>query len=50
MNKKSCDKECTGIIKDIKIKGSDFPRILIVQYEVNGIQYEIKENQVMKPH
>ena len=50
MNKKTCDKECVGIIKDIIIKGCDFPEVLVVQYEVNKIQYEIKENLVMKPY
>lgn len=28
----------------------DFTSVLVVQYEVNGTQYEIKENQVMKPY
>jgi len=48
MNKKSCNKECNGIIKEIIVKGIDFPSIICVEYEVDGKTYEKKENLVMK--
>lgn len=50
MRKELCTEICKGKIKKIKLRGTDFPRVLIVEYEVNGIQYEISENQVMKPY
>lgn len=48
MKKKNCDKECMGIVKNIEIKGMDFPSVLTIQYEVKGKEYEIKEKMVMK--
>lgn len=48
MTKKQCDKECIGIIKEIKLKGSDFPRVLVVEYKIDNKSYELKENLVMK--
>lgn len=48
MTKNKCDKECIGTIKEIKLKGSDFPRVLVVEYKVNNRVYELKENLVMK--
>lgn len=50
MKQELCTEMCKGKIKEIKIRGLEFPRVLIVEYEVNGIKYEIKENQVMKPY
>ena len=48
MNKKLCDKECTGTIKDIKY--GNHIRYLIVEYEVNGKNYKIKESEITKPY
>ena len=48
MNKDKCTKEGNGIIKELKIKGLDFPSVITVEYEVNGSIYELKENLVFK--
>ena len=48
MNEKKCNKECDGIIKEMIIKGIDFPSIISVEYKVNGKIYILKENLVMK--
>ena len=48
MNKKSCNKECNGIIKEIIVKGINFPSIICVEYQVDGKTYELNENLVMK--
>ena len=48
MNKKACDKECIGIVKDIKYR--EHYRLLIVQYEVDGKIYELKENEINKKY
>lgn len=50
MNKKSCDKECMGIIKEIKLRGSNSPRVLIIEYKVDNKCYELKEQLIMKPY
>lgn len=50
MKKKSCDKECTGEIKEIKLRGTDFSRVLVVEYKVDNKIYELKENLVRKPY
>ncbi len=50
MKKKKCTETCKGIIKDIKLRGANCSRVLLIQYKVNNIQYEIKENEVMKPY
>ena len=49
MKKKNCTKTCTGIIKEIRVKGLEFPTLIIVKYEVDGNSYEIKEQLVFKP-
>lgn len=46
--KKKYNTEVLGVITDIKLRGHDFPKVITVQYEVEGKKYEIKENQVMK--
>lgn len=50
MQKNNCTEMCKGIIKEIKINGIDFPSEIIVNFEVDGKKYEIKENLVTKPH
>jgi len=50
MNKKICDKECDGIIKEINVRGQAFPSVIIVKYEVFNQMFELKENLVMKKH
>ncbi len=49
MQKSNCTETCRGIIKEIKIKGIDFPSKIIVEFEVSGRIYEISENLVTKP-
>lgn len=49
MKKSNCLETCRGIIKEIKIKGIDFPSEIVIEFEVNGRIYEINENLVMKP-
>lgn len=49
MQKNNCTETCKGVIKEIKIKGIDFPSEIIVNFEVDGKKYEIIENLVMKP-
>lgn len=49
MQKNNCTETCKGVIKEIKIKGIDFPNEIIVEFEVSGKNYEIRENLVMKP-
>lgn len=48
MDKKSCDKECVGIIKSFKY--GNHSRRLIVQYEINGKIYELRELEINKPY
>lgn len=48
MQKNNCTETCKGVIKEIKIKGIDFPSEIIVEFEVSGKKYEIRENLVMK--
>ena len=43
-----CNKECEGIIKELKQKGINFPTKIIVNYKVNDKTYTIEENLVMK--
>ncbi len=50
MKKEKCTEMCKGIIKEIKLHGADVPDTLIVEYEVNGSQYKIKEPEIMKPY
>ncbi len=49
MKKSNCTEMCTGIIKEIKTKGIDFPSEIIVNFKVGKKSYEINENLVMKP-
>ena len=49
MKKSNCTEMCTGIIKEIKIKGIDLPSEIIVNFKVDKKSYEINENLVMKP-
>ena len=46
MKKNNCTETCKGIIKEIKIKGIDFPSEIIVEFEIGGKKYEIRENLV----
>lgn len=48
MDKKTCDKECIGIIKDIEYR--EHYRLLIVKYEVDSKIYELKENEINKKY
>ena len=48
MKKDKCDKECIGTIKNIKY--GNHIRYLIVQYEVDGKIYELKESEITKPY
>lgn len=48
MNQKKCDKECVGIIRELKIKGLDFPTVISVEYTVDGKKYVLNENLIMK--
>lgn len=41
MQKSNCIETCKGIIKEIKIKGMDFPSKIIVEFEVSGKIYTI---------
>ena len=41
MKKNNCTETCKGIIKEIKIKGIDFPSEIIVEFEIGGKKYEI---------
>lgn len=50
MNKSECTEECNGIIKELRIKGLDFPPVITVEYEVSGKIYELKERLVLKKH
>ena len=48
MKNNNYDSECIGKIKEIKVKGLDYPSTIIVNYEVDNKTYEIKENLVLK--
>ena len=48
MNKKVCNKECNGIIKEIKVRGLNFPSTISVEYQIDGKTYTLNENLVMK--
>lgn len=50
MKKSNCTETCKGIIKKIKIRGLEFPSQIIVEFEIGGKFYEIKETLVMKPY
>ena len=49
MNHKKCNKECIGIIKELRIRGIDFPTSILVEYEVDGKKYTLRERLIMKP-
>lgn len=49
MWKSNCTEICKDIIKEIKIKGLDFPSKIIVEFEISGKIYKTSENLVMKP-
>lgn len=49
-NNKKCNKECLGTIKELKIKGLDYPTKITVEYIVDGKTYILKENLIMKPY
>lgn len=48
MKHKKCDKECIGVIKELKSKGLDRPTVITVEYEVDGVKYIINERLIMK--
>lgn len=48
VRKKRCTEMTDGIIKDVKSKGLDFPTIITVEYQVDGICYEVKESIKLK--
>ena len=48
MNKEKYDGECLGIVKEIKTRGLDFSTIVMVEYEVDGIKYVLKETLKLK--
>lgn len=49
MTKNDCTEQCKGVIKEFKTQGLDFPRQIIVEFEVGGQLYTIRENLVMRP-
>ena len=49
MQKSNCTEMCKGIIKEVRIKGIEFPSEIVVNFEVDKKNYEINENLVMKP-
>lgn len=53
MHNKIDYQKTAGIIKEVAVKGLDFPTVITVEYIVNGTLYELKEsiklqNQVIK--
>ena len=50
MNKKSCDKECKGIIKEIRTKGHEYAPMIIVEYKIDNKTYELKESLIHRPY
>ena len=48
LNKKSCNKECNGIIRNLKVLGLNSSTQIIVEYVVDGKSYFLKENLAMK--
>lgn len=41
-------KEINGVVVDLKIKGTDSPTVVTVEYEVEGVKYTIKETLKLK--
>ena len=48
MDYKKFNKECLGIIKELKVKGLEFPTKVVVEYNVNNKKYVLEEKLVMK--
>lgn len=44
----NCTTEVTGTVKEVKVKGQDFPTIITVSYSVNEHAYEISESIKLK--
>ena len=48
IKKSNCTETTQGIIKGLKSKGMDFPTMVTVEYQVNGVNYEVVESLKLK--
>ena len=48
VKKSNCTETTQGIIKGLKSKGLDFPTMTTVEYQVNGVSYEVVESLKLK--
>lgn len=46
--KNKCTEKVIGKVKNLKIKGQDFPTQITVEYQVSGTKYEVTESLKMK--
>ena len=41
-------KETVGLVRELKIRGSEYPTVVVVDYIVDGKEYSLKESMKMK--
>lgn len=44
INKANCTQTVNGTVKELKVKGQDFPTMITVEYQVAGNNYVITES------
>lgn len=48
INKGNCTQSVEGCVKELKVKGQDFPTMISVEYQVAGNNYVITESLKLK--
>ena len=48
VNKANCTQTVDGRVKEIKVKGQDFPTMITVEYQVAGNNYTVTESVKLK--
>lgn len=48
ISKEKCTEKVLGTVKNLKIKGQDFPTMITVEYHVSGSAYEVTETLKLK--
>lgn len=48
INKENCTQTVNGRVKELKVKGQDFPTMITVEYQVAGNNYVVTESLKLK--
>ena len=48
INKANCTQTVNGSVKELKVKGQDFPTMITVEYQVAGNNYVVTESLKLK--